>query len=109
MPVRNDLIAVAFHHGTGGQLRVLLAVDRDGDPMYDGEPAIMATHRPGDDPSRMELEGAEAVPSEFVSELGVAVGQLAAVLEAAFERDGSFSGARLVGQVVTVEVPAHVV
>jgi hypothetical protein len=102
--MRYELTAVAFIHSVGGEIGVLLAVDRDGEQLFEGEPALLIRHRPGADPGSMHVEGAEIVPEELVGQLRSGAADLAALVESAHARDGTFDGGRLVGSSVIVEI-----
>ncbi|MCW2959703.1 MAG: hypothetical protein JWM25_1812 [Thermoleophilia bacterium] len=102
--MRYELTAVAFIQSVGGEIGVLLAVDRDGEQLFDGEPALLMRHRPGADHGALHLEGAEVVPVELVEELRAGAADLAGLVEGAHARDGMFDGGRLVGGVVVVEI-----
>lgn len=106
MQIRSfQLIAVAFVRSTGGAVRVLLAIDRDGEPLHEGEPAVLIEHRPGADPSTMEAEVAGAVPAVAADAVLENATELAACIEAAFDRSGTFDGQRLLGTGVTFSAP----
>jgi hypothetical protein len=101
-----ELVAVAFLRSTGGEVRVLLAVDRDGEQLFDGEPALLASHRPGRDAGQLQLEGPERVASAVVERVAeLARIELARLVEEAFDEVGTFDGERMLGRSVRICAP----
>ena len=101
-----ELVAVAFLRSTGGEVRVLLAVDRDGEQLVDGEPALLASHRPGRSAEHVQLEGPERVAAEIVQQVAqLARIELARLVEEAFDEVGAFDGERMLGRSVRISAP----
>jgi hypothetical protein len=101
-----ELVVVAFLRSTGGVVRVLLAVDRDGEQLFDGEPALLAEHRPGAPAAQLELEGPERVDAAAVATIAdLARTELARIVEHAFDDTGQFDGERILGTAVRVVAP----
>jgi hypothetical protein len=99
-----QLVAVAFLRSTGGRVRVLLAVDRDGDQLFDGEPALLLEHRPGRSASELALEGADRIPAAAIDlALAAAATDLARLVDEAHDELGQFDGERLLGRGATFE------
>lgn len=102
-----DLVAVAFVHAASGRVRVLLAVDRDGSPLFDGEPALLFEHRHGRPSTEAALEGADRIDAAAVAQIARrAHEELAALVESAFDETGMFDGQRMLGRSVSVRA-AH--
>lgn len=96
----------AFLRQTGGSLHVLFAVrDADGAWFFDGEPALIVQHRPGEDPQEIDVEGADALDGGTVELVARERPALAACIEAAFDTQGSFDGELLLAQRVLVRAP----
>jgi hypothetical protein len=103
-----ELVAVAFVRSTGGRIRVLLAVDRDGEQLFDGEPALLAEHRPGSSPDELQLDGADAIDVDAVARVRALVAvELAALVEGSFNRRGEFDGQLLLGRTVAFRGPVN--
>jgi hypothetical protein len=96
-----DLVAVAFMRSVGGRVRVLLAIDRDGEQLFEGEPALLVEHRPGTAASELVVDGADRIdPAAFELVARLAAAELAALIEASFDETGEFDGQRLLGRPV---------
>ena len=101
-----ELVAVAFLRASGGAVRVLLAIDRDGEQLFDGEPALLLEHRPGHPAAELTLECAELLDAAAVARLADAARDaLVGLVEAAFDEDGGFDGTRMLGRSVAVSAP----
>lgn len=95
-------------HTVGGRVRLLLAVDREGLALFDGDPVLLAEHRPGADPEELLLEGPDALPARGVRRIWIAAHrQLADLVVLAFDEQGSFDGQRVLGHVIDVSLPAR--
>ena len=82
-------------------------MDRDGEQLFDGEPTLLATHRPGRPAAELELEGPDQVDAEAVRGIAdLARDGLAALVEGAFDGAGSFDGERILGRSVQVVAPS---
>lgn len=102
----HQLVPVAFVRTVGGRVRLLLAVDREGVRLFDGEPALLAEHRPGAPPQQLLLDGPERMPLPAVEQvLAVARHQLAQLVELAVDEQGRFDGQRLLGRTIEVALP----
>ena len=107
MPATFDLVAVAFLRSTGGRVRVLLAIDRDGEQLFDGEPALLLEHRPGASHSDLGLEGADRIPTSAIDiVLAEAATQLVRLVEEAHDAFGQLDGDRLLGRGARFHAPA---
>lgn len=94
-----QMTCVAFVRSTGGTVRLLLSLDRDGEPMFEGQPVLLAELRPGSAPASIRIEGPDAMPADAVAVVAdSAATQIAALVEAAHGPDGSFDGNRMIGQ-----------
>jgi hypothetical protein len=101
-----ELIAVAFVRSTGGRVRVLLAIDREGRQLFDGEPALLAEHRPGRAAHELTLEGADRIDVAAIEHVRLLVAAgLAQLVEDAFDQEGTFDGQRLLGRAVAFRAP----
>ncbi|MCB0880066.1 MAG: hypothetical protein KDC46_13930 [Thermoleophilia bacterium] len=102
-----QLTCVAFARSTGGRVRLLLAVDRGEEQLFDGEPVLLVDHRPGSRHEQLELTGPDAMEPAIVQQVHAAAAlQLAALVDAAFDETGSFDGQRILGTGPTVALPA---
>lgn len=100
---RFQLVAVAFVRSVGGRVRLLLAIDRDGVPLFDGEPALLVEHRPGAAASDMSVEGAEGIDASALAVVRErASAALAELIGSAVDASGSFDGNRLLGRDIEV-------
>ncbi|MCW2926910.1 MAG: hypothetical protein JWM86_878 [Thermoleophilia bacterium] len=103
---RFELVVVAFVRSTGGRVRVLMAVDRDGEQLFDGEPVLLVDHRPGDHHDALVLEGPDGLdPSAVAAVRAAGSAVLVALVEGAFTDDGSFDGTRMLDRPVTLRLP----
>ncbi|MCW2921474.1 MAG: hypothetical protein JWL76_1348 [Thermoleophilia bacterium] len=94
-----QLVAVAFLRSTGGRVRVLLAIDRDGEQLFDGEPALLLEHRPGAPAGTIELETADRIRASAIDVVHAAVAaELAQLVEDAHDEFGQLDGERLLGR-----------
>ena len=94
-----ELVAVAFMRTTGGRVRVLLAVDRAGEQLFDGEPALLLEHRPGAPAEQVLLEGADRIDATAIAHaLDATRDALVELVDAAFDELGQFDGQRLLGR-----------
>jgi hypothetical protein len=101
-----ELTCVAYSRSTGGTMRLLLAIERDGEPLFDGEPALLVEHRPGDDPSSLRAEGPDALDAAATELVRTAAAQdLAALVDSAFDRTGELRADLLLDRSVRVELP----
>lgn len=101
------LVAVAFLRSTGGRVRVLLAVDRDGEQLFDGEPALLIEHRPGRAPRELVLEAADSIRPEATELVLAAVAnELVQLVEQALDDFGQLDGERLLGRSTSLAAPA---
>ena len=101
-----QLVAVAFLRSTGGRVRVLLAVDRDGMQLFDGEPALLVEHRPGRAADELVLEAADRIRASAVDVVLAAVAtDLAQLVEDAHDEFGQLDGERLLGRGATLVAP----
>jgi hypothetical protein len=98
-----ELVAVAFLRSTGGMVRVLLAVDRAGEQLFEGEPALLAEHRPGRPAEELRLEGPDRLAAEVVREVEELTRDLLVdLVESAFDASGTFDGERMLGRPVGI-------
>lgn len=109
MDVAFTATCVAFVRSPGGRLRVLLCVDRGDQQLFDGEPALLAEHRPGCAPEQLLLEGPDAVAVPAVQRVRALLAQqLVELLDQACDDAGEFHRERLVGRSVEFQAPAGV-
>lgn len=106
MNVVHELVAVAFLRSAGGRVRVLLAVDRDGQQLHDGEPVLLVEHRPGAAPDRIHVEPASVLPEGAVQHVLDARVELAGLVDACMTADGGFDGDLLLGRAVRIHAPS---
>lgn len=97
-----QLVAVAFLRTTGGRVRVLLAIDRDGEQLHDGEPALLVEHRPGQSPTELVVDRADAVPEAAVELVTRHAPALVRLVEDACDEFGQLIGERLLGSGIDV-------
>jgi hypothetical protein len=97
-----QLVAVAFLHTAGGRMRVLLAIDRDGEQLHGGEPALLVEHRPGRSPAELVVDCADAVPDAAVELVTGHAPALARLVEDACDEFGQLVGERLLGTGITI-------
>ena len=102
-----QLVAIAFLRSTGGRVRVLLAIDRDGEQLFEGEPALLLEHRPGRPAGELVLESADRIPDAATDAvLGHCAAELAQLVDQAHDESGQLDGERLLGRAATF-VAAH--
>jgi hypothetical protein len=102
-----ELVAVAFLRSTGGRVRVLLAIDRDGQQLFDGEPALLVEHRPGAPAAELALETADRIrPSAVDVVLAAITDDLARLVDEAHDELGQLDGERLLGRGASLRAPA---
>lgn len=106
MTTTYHLTPVAFVRTTGGRLNVLLAVDEGDLHLFDGEPALLVSHRPGAAHHELQVEGAEALDARAIDAVRGVAHELARLIEGAFDVRGEFDGQRLLGQRVPVVASA---
>lgn len=104
-----ELVAVAFTRNAAGRVRLLLAIDRDGEQLFGGEPALLAEHRPGAPAAEIVIEGADRIPESAFDVVQRAThDQLAALVDSCFDRSGQFDGQRMLGRGVTMRAASDV-
>lgn len=109
MDVAFNATCVAFVRSAGGRLSVLLCVDRGAERLFDGDPALLAEHRPGASPDQLVLDGPEAVPAASIDLLhGRLAEPLARLLDDAWDETGEFQRDRVLGQSVEFVAPAAI-
>jgi len=86
-------------------MRVLLAVDQDGEQLFEGDPVLLVEQRPGTT-GGLEVDGADAVPAAAIAHVLSVATELEALVEAAFDREGAFQRELLLGK--HVELPGPV-
>lgn len=97
-----QLVAVAFLRSTGGRVRVLLAIDRDGEQLFDGEPALLLEHRPGRPAGELVLDAADRIPGDATATvLELVATELAQLVDDAHDEFGQLDGERLLGRGTT--------
>ncbi len=107
MPATFQLVVVAFLRSTGGRVRVLLAIDRDGEQLFEGEPALLAEHRPGSPPDELALEAAGRIRAGAVDVVLASVAaQIVAMIDGAHDDFGQLVGERLLGRSATFDAPS---
>ena len=85
---------------------MLLAIDRDGDQLFDGEPALLLEHRPGNAVEHVRLEAADAIqPQATELVLGAIAAELARLVEDAHDEFGQLDGERLLGRAASLDAP----
>jgi hypothetical protein len=100
-----ELVAVAFMRTTGGRVRVLLAIDRDGEQLFNGEPALLVEHRPGAALDTLEVDGPDGMSRSVTDAVAqVAGAALAELIAGSFTRDGSFDGGLLLGRSISIRL-----
>lgn len=101
MEVEFQLVVVAFVRSAGGQVRVLLAIDREGVQLHEGEPVLLASVRPhATDP--VVVEGPDEMDPERTTAVSRYAGErLRAMVESAFDEQGSLAAERLLGRSAT--------
>lgn len=103
-----ELVAVAFMRTVGGRVRVLLAIDRDGEQLFEGEPALLVEHRPGQPSSELVVDGADRIrAAAFAWVAEQAAAELVELVDAAFDELGQFDGQRLLGRGIAMRGPAN--
>ena len=86
---------------------MLLAVDRDGEQLFDGEPALLLEHRPGRAPRELVLEAADNIrPAVTELVLAAVAHELAQLVEDAHDDFGQLDGERLLGRSTSLDAPA---
>lgn len=100
---RFELVAVAFVAGAGGRIGVLFVVDRDGVPLFDGEPSVLVQHRPGAAAGAMVVEVPERCPASAQELVAGATEAIARVLDAAYDQFGELVREQLLGSTVEME------
>lgn len=102
MEARFELVAVAFVEAAGGTVRLLLAIDRDGEQLFEGAPVLLVEHALGSPADSMTLEGAEGIGDDLVRELHAQLhAPIDALLESSVDADGTVAGERLLGASVS--------
>jgi hypothetical protein len=102
-----QLTCVAYVRSTGGRVRLLLAIDRDGRPLFDGEPALLVEHRPGAPASRLLVEGPEGMDDAALELVHMSTGDaMARLIDDAHDEQGTLCGERLLGSAVSMQARA---
>jgi hypothetical protein len=101
-----QLTCVAFVRSTGGRIRVLLTIDRDGLPLFDGDPALLVEHRPWTEPGSLTVDGPDSLDPVAYEVVHRSVApELASIVDEAHDRTGAFDASRLLGRSVGFEAP----
>lgn len=107
MDVAFSATCVAFLRSPGGRLRVLLCIDRGDEPLFDGDPALLAEHRPGAPSEQLLLEGPDALAASTVQQARALLApRLVELLDQAFDDAGEFRRERLIGRAIEFRAPA---
>lgn len=102
-----ELVAVAFLRRTGGRVGVLFAIDRDGEQLFGGEPALLVEHRPGGPVQDLQVETADGIDGSASALVHAsAATELAQLVEEAHDEYGQLDGARLLGRSATFDAAA---
>ncbi|MCW2949994.1 MAG: hypothetical protein JWN41_1007 [Thermoleophilia bacterium] len=99
------LIPIAFIRSTGGAFKVLLAIDHENQPLFDGEPAVLITHRPGAQSHELRAEGAAALAPDALLAVTSAASLIAHAIDSAHDREGNFMADQLLGRRITLVAP----
>jgi hypothetical protein len=84
-------------------VRLLLAFEAGDMQLHDGEPCLMLGYRPGSPARSAQLEGADAVTGSLVSLLrDLVADHCCERIEAAHDRDGTWRGERVTGEIARV-------
>lgn len=98
MEARFDLVTVAFVEAADGSIRLLLAVDREGQQLFDGTPVLLVEHAPGMPAECMKLEGADGIDEDVLGDLHAQLhAPIAELLESCLDAGGKVAGERLLG------------
>lgn len=109
MDVAYTATCVAFVRSVGGQLRVLLCIDRGDEQLFDGDPALLVEHRPGAAASELLLEGPDAVPAASLRALrDLLADRVARLLDDACDDTGEFRRELLLGRTIQFNAPRSV-
>ncbi len=107
MDVTFQFTCVAYSRSVGGAMRVLLAIDQGDRMLFDGEPVLLAEHRPSADASALRVEGPDAMDPVVVELVRSAIAiPLAALVDGSFGRDGELRLEQLLDARVAVLLPS---
>ena len=101
-----QLVVVAYARSTGGRVRLLLAVEQDGQRLHEGEPVLLVEHHPAQPGSSVAVEGADVLEVDVVEHVAAVAGPaIVTLVDDAFDETGAWAPERILGK--SIELPPH--